>query len=374
MRIWTERNARRRSRRSRFSAIWQCFRAGSWSRTSSALLLLAACDIPTVVPKLETKLLLPVEATAVGVAALLPSSVQVVDARFRFTTAATAMAPRSLGSMCGTPCVAVQGLTVAKPAFSDSGTAVLSLPVDVTGATLSGGALDIAVTHNLGFDVLRPSGATQQGTLRIIARNSGRVIGTTTIDEAFPSGTTLQRTLAVAPGDVTGDVVVSIVLQSPAGGSAAGDRVRIDTNASLSASLAPATIDASSARVLVQQKQVSIDDVAVDLSAIDDGTSRRVQAGTAVLTIDNPFAVAGTLDVRLVRPGFILTKPVPLAAGHNSARIPLNIDEIRALLGHTLTMSARGPVSSGSGAVSVQPGQKIGIATSIELQLELGGG
>jgi hypothetical protein len=348
---------------------------GSVLRWRSALVcagvVLTACDVPTTAPRFQSRLLFPAEPAVLGVAELLPASVQVVGGSFRVQVAPVTLATRSVAALCGATCVVVPGLQVPKPSFTESSAVTLSLASDVAGATLSGGAIDIALTHGLEFDPLRPPGAVENGSIRVSARSAGREVAAVVIDDAFPRGATLRRTLPLTAVEVAGDVVVSVVLYSPAGGPVPSEWLLTD-EALVRGTVTPLGLEASEVRVRVHEKPVSLAAVPVDVSGIDDGVIQRVHGGAARVTIDNPFAVTGTFELELRHSGVVVRRTVQLAANRSTTRIELSEAELQLLLGHALTMSLAGVVTAQDGEVAVRPGQEIRIGTSFELVLEIG--
>ena len=81
-------------------------------------LLLAACDIPTDVPVLEQRWIIPVEETTLGVDRLLPSGITVSGSNFDVSVDPLTTS-ETLSSLCSS-CVALNGLVVPAPAFTSS--------------------------------------------------------------------------------------------------------------------------------------------------------------------------------------------------------------------------------------------------------------
>jgi hypothetical protein len=331
----------------------------------AAALALGACDFPTAMPIFETRLVIPEAGTTFGVDELLPGSVTVVGGSFRLAVPGASLM-RTLGEMCGQPCTVFAGQQVPKPAFADTFFLTLGMPADVVSSVLTSGSAAVVISHSFGFDPLRPAGSTMDGTMTVVLRNAGRQLGTATIDQAFPSGSTVTRTVQLEPGVVTGDIEVVIGLTSPA-----GDPVTIDPNASLNISVVPGQLDVSQATVRVQDRQITAQTVTLDLSDIDDVLADRVRRGAIVLTIDNPFALTGTLQVQ-VQGAAVAPKTVQIAAGETTQRIEFTEAELKQMLGRVVTLSISGPVSATGGVVTVMPGQQVTITTLLDLIFALG--
>jgi hypothetical protein len=335
----------------------------------AAALLAGACDIPTGLPRFEPRFLLPLDRTSVSVAQLLPAGLAADGATFRLDLPAVTIL-RTLGQMCGAACLPLQGRTAPKPAFSYAFTTTHVLPGDVLTASLTAGAVQFSATHDLGFDPLRPAGAVEGGQLRITVRSGLRELGSLVISEPFPSGTTLTRTVALASGDISGSVEVEVSLASPAGSS-----TRIDNTSSLTVTITPTGLPVGEASIVVRDRPISMEPLVVDLSHLEDDLRYRARGGALVLTVENPFAVSGELELRLQAPGSgaDYRKPVQLVPGQSTVRVPLTGEELSWLLGFEVTVTLTGPVGSGGSPVTVQPGQEARVGTRLELVLGIGG-
>jgi hypothetical protein len=342
----------------------------------SAVLLVAACDlVPTEPPIFETRFVVPGESTTLSVGQLLPPSISVSGSNFVLTLGTQTIPARTLGQMCP-PCQAFQGQTVPKPAFVDSVTTTIAMPADVSSANIASGSVTVVLTHNFGFDPLRPPGAATTGSLTITVRNGTRVLGSTTVTDPFPNNTTLTRTVAIAPGTVTGPLQVTIALNSPAGGVAPANWVTVNTNAALSGAVQPNEILIANANVVVRDRPVSVQSVAIDLTGFED-VSDRVSGGALVVTMTNPFGVAGTMTLTLSGGSAgPITKQVTVGAGTTTQRIEFTESELQSLLGNNITLTIQGPVSgtAAGNVVTVTPNQQVSIATVLDLIFEIGAG
>jgi hypothetical protein len=136
----------------------------------------------------------------------------------------------------------------------------------------------------------------------------------------------------------------------------------------------PANIQISSANIAVTNKQVSVTSVDLDLSDIDDALTDRVVSGAIILKMSNPFAVSGTLQLRLTGAGVNITKNVTVAAGTTTQRVEFTGPELKSILGQNVTLSISGPVSAtNGGVVTVTPNQRLSIQTSLDLVIQVGG-
>lgn len=339
--------------------------------------VLTGCDLPTAAmdlvdggtPRFESRIVIPTEDTELRVAQLLPNSVTESGANFSMTVAPTAIS-RTLATAC-LACIPLNGITAPKPAFSDSVPVVVALPADVTSAVLTSGIVRITLTHNYGWDPLRPTGGPD-GSIVVTIRNGTRVLGTATINQAFPSGTTIERDIQLASGTLTGNITASAVMTSPGGGP-----VLMNTATSFSATATPMNLLISQGTVTLVNRPVQVNQAQVDLSDIDDAISDRVTSGALQLRITNPFAVAGNFTVSIQGGSQPITKQISLTANQTAAtvvRVEFSAAELQSILGRDITLSMTGTVSGTGGTVTVQPGQEVSIDTTLEVLLNLGFG
>ena len=353
-----------------------------------AALAAGACDLPTGgAPKWNTTWQVPADSGEIGVASLLPPSVSIVTvgATKAFEVAfAGAGISQSLRSACPA-CAAANGLTVPKPAFTLTDSATIALPADVAWADLVGGAVEYTLTHDFGFDPLVPSadGAAEKGWLVIRVRSGSAVLAA---DSVNGSSATLApnvahtRSVAVdaspaSPRHVNGPITVTVTLYSPA-----GDPVTINDAQSLHVNVVPRGLSVSQASVSLPAKTIISRQKTVDLSGLGGEVSGRVQGGSVVLTIRNPFAVEGQLTATLTAPGAApvsrdLTFPVGgLSSPPTVLRVPLTADELARLMGSSnVTVDVSGNVTAPNGAVTVTPTQVFGVSTMLEIILSTTG-
>jgi hypothetical protein len=332
-----------------------------------AALLTAACEFPTATPRFESRFLVPLEATRMAVSELLPTGVVVAGDQFRVTVAAAA-AQRTLGQMCGSSCLALQGQQAPKPAFTFAFEIAQALPADVQGAVISEGTATVTLSHSFDFDPLRPPGAAQNGTINITVRSGGQTLGTASVDQAFPRITPITRSVQLT-GRVSGGIEVVVALVSPAGGT-----VLINNSAPMSINIAATVVSASEAQVVVSNRPVAVRPARLDLTGIDEGVRDRVRRGALVLESANPFAVTGAMELRLHAPasGADIRRTVQVRPDRTTQRIELSKEEIELLLGHTVTATVTGPVSAPGGTITVRPDQQLVLTPRLDVYLEFG--
>ena len=134
----------------------------------------------------------------------------------------------------------------------------------------------------------------------------------------------------------------------------------------------PTNLRVASANVAVANRSVT-SSTTIDLADIDSTITNRVTGGALLLSMTNPFNVAGTLQVRLTTGATTVTKSVALTSGSSSPSVTFTQSELRSLLGRVVTLTFSGAVSSTSGTVNVSPKQAVVVTSRLDLSLEVGG-
>lgn len=346
-----------------------CFRTRAPTTRLALLALLAlpaGCDFPTGLPKWNTEWLVPVESTTLTAAQLLPATVSFAADRAAFTLSVSPVTlSASLGELCGATCSSFSGTVVPKPAFTTTLVDSLRLPAEAAGATLASGTLAVTIDNQLGFDPLRP-GPSARGTLTVAVTSGSTNVGRLVLTGdslALPSGAIVSRSILLS-GAVSSRLAVSMTLASPA-----GDPVRIDAGQRFSLTATPQSLRLSDVTVTVNQKQASVEPFLLDLGGIDQSLVDRVQGGSLVLDIANPFGVTGNMTLRLTSSGMTpIQKTVPLAAGSSRAVVDLTPQELRSMLGREVSAAATGSVSA-SQPLKLTPSQAIQITARLTLVL-----
>jgi hypothetical protein len=336
-----------------------------------SLALLAACDLPTEAPIIDQRWVVPVDNSTISVNELLPDGVSAQNGSFAVDVDPFNRTER-LGTMCSS-CQASDGLTVPKPAFDYTITVEQSLPGDVQSAALESGAVLIQIANNLGFDPLRPGGGNT-GSLVIRVRNGtgGAVLGTLTMDganESLATGTIAQKTLTLGAADVGSTLTLEVAVDSPD-----GDPVQVDADATLTATASPADILVGSAMVEVAGRDVEIDPVELDVADIDDGIANRIQEGSILLDVTNPFGVAVSGQLVIEYPGGEISKTLSIgSAATSTVSLPYTGDELRAFLGESgVQLTGTATVDAGSGSITVSPGQELAIDGKLDVTIRIG--
>lgn len=337
------------------------------ARFIAAALLLGACDIPTELPKWDTTYQVPAASTTLTVRDVLPGRVTLTANGLAFLVSFDqTTVSETLFDLC-VPCRSFNGQFVPKPAFNVNFTTTTPLPQDLVSAALTSGALNLTVQNGFSFDPLRPS-TTARGTITVTVRSGDVVVGSTTlsgVNTSLAPGATLPIAIPLVASNITGPLVATVNVDSPA-----GDPAQINTAQTLVVTARPNNIIASSARVLVQNKTVNGEAVTLDLTGIDDAIADRVRSGALVLSIVNPFGVAGpNLTLTFTGGDRTITKTVAVtAAATSTVEVPFDESELDAILQHNVVMKIFGAFTAPV-AVNVTPTQVVSISADMKLVL-----
>lgn len=339
-------------------------------RTAMAVLgvvVVAACDIPTSVPKVDQRWILPADTMSISVDQMLPSGVTVSGGAFALTVDPFT-AGEALGALCS---VCTNGPAVSVPPFDATFTATQPLPDSVQAVTLASGSVQVSIYNGFSFDPIAGG-----GTLTITLSDSvaGTVVGQVLLDgatDALPPGATVQRTVDLAPGAVGPTLLVTSEVNSVGGQRA----TFVNTADSLVVTATPSGILASSATVDVSNLPVSPSPVNLDVGGIDQSIVDHILNGSIVLDVANPFGVAfaGTLVIKY--PGGEVSKQVSVPGGTStSTTVDYSQNELQQFLGqNNVSVSAVGAVAPNAGAITVTPSERADLKAKIDLTLEIGG-
>lgn len=264
----------------------------------------------------------------------------------------------SLATLCSA-CPSVHGQTVPKPAFDSTLTRAVPLPSDVASTTLAAGRADVTLTNQLNFDPLRPS-ASARGALRLTLKSGNTVLGTPVVINgtatAFPPGGSVTRPFDLTGVTVSDPLTVELRLESPL-----GDAVTVNTSGRLVVAVSGSQLAVSSARVRVTGRQVASGESVFDLRDMNGYVRDHLKRGALLMTVVNPFDVAGTLTLRIGSPTATIFKPVALSAGTQQREVEFTPDEVRRIVGSELAVSVQGAVWGPAAGVLVTPRQVLSI-------------
>ena len=329
-----------------------------------AVLCIAACDIPTAPPKWDSTFVVQGEGTTLSVGQLLPASVTLANNSFALSLSPSTFS-QNLGALC-TACVALNGTTAPKPAFTGNMSTTIGLPADVVSAVLTSGTVNLNIANGLSFDPVRPS-ASATGSIVITITSGSSTLGSTTVTTPLPAGASTQASVPLA-GAIGGPLSVAVVVNSPA-----GDATQINTASNLTVTATPSNLRASSASVRVQNRNVNAAQVSLDVGNIDDVVIENLKEGAFILTINNPFNVTGNLTLTVMTGPTVITKQLALAAGTSTVEVAFSQSELRQILGKSgVTMRISGPVTSANN-VTMTPTQVLSVSSKLKLVVNVGG-
>lgn len=350
-----------------------------------ALLGFAACDIPSSAPILQQTWIVPTDSATIGVATFLPAGVAITGGAtpsFAITTSATVV-NTTLGAMCAqAACQSATTVSAPTPAFTSPpgllGSTV-NLPGGVNSVTVTGGTLNVVITNNLGFDPLKPNGNAAPFGRIIFTISSGTVARTDTIVGSatigVPNGTATTLTTTLPLGVYAASVSIALTVVVPAGGTASLNR-----NNSFALTSTLQNLAVSQATVVVNNVAINTSPTTFSLSDVD--LAKQVESGAILLDVDNPFTVAGTVNVLLTAPAqgggpaVSISKPITIPAQPTSATtVLLSQAELQSLLGKQGVNIRVTGNASGTGAgnsTPITPAGRITLRTRLRLVLNVG--
>lgn len=337
---------------------------------------LVGCDIPTELPAVDARWVVPAEETRFGVAELLPNdSVRLnADSTAFIVDFATVTFAETLGTLCPL-CAAADGLTVQKPPFLDELESSVDFPSEVSSISILSGDIVLEIDNGFNFDPLRPAaGVTGTLTITVTDDADGDVLGTLEIDgatTALPAGETLMRTIALVTATVEGSIVATAEVDSPL-----GDPVTIDSSLPLTVTVTPMNILVASVTIDVAGRSVDLDPVSLDVEEVDQDLTERILAGGFIVDVVNPFGVAADFQLTIDGPTIAPIQKASSvgAAGTSTVEISFTVDELRMFLGQPdVTLSGGAVVDAAASQITVLPGQELVLTGKLDLTLRIGG-
>ena len=338
------------------------------------LAALSGCDVPTELPIFDVRWVIPVEETSISVDDLLPATGVTISGGNFVVEADTVVLNQTLGSLCAA-CLDSGGFAVPKPVFDTVFTQTGNLATDVVSVQLVSGSFSVAIQNDLGFDPIRPA-AGIPGTMTITLYDvdtGGRQLSQVTLDgavltDSLPNGALTTIQLNFQPGTVSSTIFAEIDLDSPA-----GDPVPIDPNARLDITVAMGPFSVSSATLVVDSLSVPLESINLDVGDIDTSVTDRLQLGSLILDIQNPFGVGVTLDLDISGFGFqtISKNDITISNGATSSVTgTYTAEELRRFLGQAdVLVSGSGTVLGGPATVTATDEVVIEVTLDIELEI-----
>ena len=318
------------------------------------------CDIPTELPILEQRWILPLETVTLEQSELLPDDVTIDGSAYDVSMDPFTVTG-SLSDVC--PICVPQPVAVPIPPFSGSFTAGGDFPPDVLEVDIESGSFTIEITNDLSFDPLAEGGSV---TVTISGAGGGPTLATLVLEsptDALPPGEVTTRMVIMAGGAVQGGFSAQVDVVSSGATSAtveADDEISLEViTQSLRVSSATVTVDGLSATLTEQDLEV--DD-------IDEDIADTVQDGTIELDVVNPFGISfdGTFQIAGI------VKDVDITADATSTvLLQFTGNELRTILtSQNATLSGSGTLSGGPATVT--PQTELSIDPTIDVILEVG--
>jgi hypothetical protein len=327
--------------------------------TAAVAVLLVGCEIPTEAPILEQRWIIPLNETTLGVNELLPAGIVVSGGNFDVSIDPVTMS-EDLGTLCAS-CVVLNGVTTTLPPFNGTFNSTSTLPSDVVSATIVSGSVEISIQNGLSFDPLENGGTL---TITVTDGVGGAQLGQVVVSgEPLAPGSTTIKTMAIAAANVGSTLDISAAMNAPG-----GQTVTINTSERATITATTTSLLVSSATVNVGSRSVNIQDVALDVAALDSVFTDRIVEGTIILDVVNPFgiSVSGTVNIGPTSKSFSLG-----AGATSSVSISYTGAELRSFLGQSgVTFSGSGTATGGQ--VTVSPGQEMTIKATLDLTIEVG--
>ncbi len=329
---------------------------------AAGCLLFVGCDVPTGLPELEQRWIVPVEETSLSVDELLPDGVSISGGNFSLAIDPFATS-ETLLTFCGA-CSALNGLNVPAPVFAGSFSVSENLPANVTAAQIASGTIQIVITNGLSFDPIAGGGTF---TVTLSDGDGGAELGQVVIDgatESMPGNSSRTETLSIGSASIGTTFFASVSVVS-----VGGQVTTIDTTDEITVTATTTSLLVSSATVSVASQSVDFDPVELDVGDIDSDITDHIQSGTLILDVVNPFGVSveGTLSIGPT------TKSFSIASGSTSSTtVSYTSSELQSFLGQdNITFSGSGTASGGS--VTVSPGQEMLIEATLDMTIRIGG-
>ena len=286
----------------------------------SCCLMLLGCDIPTALPILEQRWILPLEQAKIGVEELLPAGVSVNDGVLEVSID-TLTTNSSLDSLCAA-CAALNGSTAAVPAFTSSFNGSVNLPANISSVEISSGSVHVAVTNGLSFDPLAGGGSIEA---TVLDGEGGLQLAQLIFSGVLAPGTTVTQSISIGNSSVGNEVFAVIEVTSPGGQIAP-----INTSEQLSVATTGSALIMGSATVSLEGHAVEIDVIKLDLDHIGPEIIERIVNGSLILEVANPFGVSlsGNINIGPTSKSFSIPE-----GGRSTTTISYTRDEFEVLPG-----------------------------------------
>ncbi len=324
----------------------------------SCCLILLGCDIPTAMPILEQRWILPLEQAKVGVEELLPAGVSLNDGVLEVSID-TITTSSSLNAMC-VDCANLNGSTAAVPAFTSSFNGSVDLPANISSIEISSGSVHVAVTNGLSFDPLAGGGSIEA---TILDGEGGLQLAQLIFSGAFAPGTTLAQSISIGNLNIGNELFAVIEATSPGGQIAP-----INTSEQLSVATTGSALIMGSTTVSLEGHAVEVDVVKLDLDHIGPEIIERIVNGSLILEVTNPFGVSlsGNINIGPTSKSFLISED-----GRSTTTISYTRNELTSFLGEKgVTLSLSGTANGTS--ITLSSHQELTIEGTIDCLIRIG--
>ena len=344
---------------------------------------LAACDVPTAVPNWDMTWNFPASSTTIHVASILPNGISITPSGTAFQATMNAVfITRTLAQDC--PACAT-GVPAPKPAYTASVTSSpVSLPANVTLATLLTDTVYVSIVNRYQFDPINPGGGAA-GSMTFVISSGAATLGNLTISgptSTIPAnGATTTVKIPVTGTVSSAGVSVRVDVNSPQGGT-----ITLSNTANQQITYTARIGGSAQGPVIASSASVSLTNQAVRPSPveykIDFGSADKADSALVFLTLNNPFNVTGTLNVNFLGCGdgqghfsdscptftILVSRQVPIASGTTTVTLHFGTPGAKALL-NTKQISFGGNVS---GTTPITPSQVVSVSTRFQLTMHTG--
>ena len=363
-------------------------RKGAHMRQHVALVVLttaalAACDVPTAVPNWDMTWNFPASSTTIPVASFLPNGISITPSGTAFQATMNAVfITRTLAQDCP---VCATGVAAPKPAYTASVTSSpVSLPANVTLATLLTDTVYVSIVNRYQFDPINPGGGAA-GSMTFVVSSGAATLGNLTISgptSTIPAnGATTTVKIPVTGTVSSAGVSVRVDVNSPQGGT-----ITLSNTANQQITYTARIGGSAQGPVIASSASVSLTNQAVRPSPveykIDFGSADKADSALVFLTLNNPFNVTGTLNVNFLGCGdgqghffdscptftTLVSRQVPIASGTTTVTLHFGTPGAKALL-NTKQISFGGNVS---GTTPITPSQVVSVSTRFQLTMHTG--
>lgn len=316
------------------------------------VVLLSACEVPTAMPHWDTTWALPVGTIELTPGSLLPDGIGITadESAFEVHVDGTDFGSH-LSDFCD-ECSLLNGTQAVKPAFLAELEGGAILPADLISAPVVGGQVAIDLYHDFGFDPIRP-GEAARGSIELLMLSAGDTLASTTIngvDAEFPSGTTKSVLLPYNQATIRDDVQIVVIIDSPE-----GDTILVDTSRGFQVVVNESRMLISEVNVRLADQHVDLDESSVKMIG-GEGMVNRILGGILRLELDNPFQIAGSLEISLTSPESSVSRTLAIDAGKTESLVEFTGAELRSVLkDEEAVLGASGVVSAVGGAVTIRP-------------------